>query len=462
VDARAAESREKIERLATTSILDVWDKLFLEKQAREATSDLKLLGDLIAGAALATNGKDKAFDDALKDLAMEALRLLPRDDEAGLPGAEKQQREQERARLRPKLRDKAQALLQQGRGPGHSERTPLHWPLVFPEVFARGGFDAIVGNPPFQGGQRLTGALGTDYRDYLVRHLADGRRGSADLCAYFFLRAASLLRADGQFGLVATNTIAQGDTREVGLDALLASGCTLPRAVPSMKWPGEANLEVATVWLRKGTWSGAVFLEDRPVNGLTSQLTPPGRALGKPQRLKANEGQSFIGSYVLGLGFTMPPDQAAALIRKDPRNKDVLFPYLNGQDLNTHPEQQAVRWVINFFDWPSTGRARRRGIGAPSPLTIQIAWPLLTQRSGPSVSAGGSMENSCFVARCRSGGGTTQRSGLRSTRRLGRSHAFWCALSRGSTTHSCFLRTDLWLTKHFPCLSCRRSAGSRR
>ncbi len=326
--ARAAESREKIERLATTSILDVWDKLFLEKQAREATSDLKLLGDLIAGAALATNGKDKAFDDALKDLAMEALRLLPRDDEAGLPGAEKQQREQERARLRPKLRDKAQALLQQGRGPGHSERTPLHWPLVFPEVFARGGFDAIVGNPPFQGGQRLTGALGTDYRDYLVRHLADGRRGSADLCAYFFLRAASLLRADGQFGLVATNTIAQGDTREVGLDALLKSGRTLPRTVPSMKWPGRPTWSVnATVWLRKGTWSGAVFLEDRPVNGLTSQLTPPGRALGKPQRLKANEGQSFIGSYVLGLGFTMPPDQAAALIRKDPRNKDVLFPY---------------------------------------------------------------------------------------------------------------------------------------
>ena len=63
---------------------------------------------------------------------------------------------------------------------------PLHWALEFPEVR---GFDAIVGNPPFQGGQKITGALGTSYRDFLVEWVADGVRGSADLVAYFFLRA---------------------------------------------------------------------------------------------------------------------------------------------------------------------------------------------------------------------------------------------------------------------------------
>ena len=52
------------------------------------------------------------------------------------------------------------------------------------------------------------------------RHLANGQRGNADLCAYFFLRASQLLRDGGQFGFLATNTIAQGDTREVGLDQL--------------------------------------------------------------------------------------------------------------------------------------------------------------------------------------------------------------------------------------------------
>jgi hypothetical protein len=54
---------------------------------------------------------------------------------------------------------------------------------------------------------------------------------------------------------------------------------------------------------------------------------------------------------VLGKGFVLSPEEAAALIVKDQRNKDVLFPYLNGDDLNNDPEQKPSRWVINFFDW---------------------------------------------------------------------------------------------------------------
>src|SRR5690606_24131999 len=45
-------------------------------------------------------------------------------------------------------------------------------------------------------------------------------------------------------------------------------------------------------------------------------------------------------------------EEAEMLIAKDPRNKEVLFPYLNGDDLNNDPAQKPSRWVINFFDWP--------------------------------------------------------------------------------------------------------------
>ncbi|SEA92243.1 hypothetical protein SAMN05443550_1079 [Pedobacter hartonius] len=51
------------------------------------------------------------------------------------------------------------------------------------------------------------------------------------------------------------------------------------------------------------------------------------------------------------MGFVLTIGEAQALIAKDPRNKDVLFPYLNGEDLNGDPEQRPSRWVINFFDW---------------------------------------------------------------------------------------------------------------
>jgi hypothetical protein len=161
-----------------------------------------------------------------------------------------------------------------------------------------------------------------------------------------------MLQESGLAGLLATNTIAQGDTREVGLDQLAAAGFNIPRAVPSEPWPGEANLEVAHVWLYRGAWAGKFRLNHIPIAGITPFLTPPGRLEGKPFRLKSNEDKSFIGSYVLGMGFVMEPEEAAALIARNPKNKDCLFPYLNGEDLNSRHDQSPSRWVINFQDWP--------------------------------------------------------------------------------------------------------------
>ena len=45
------------------------------------------------------------------------------------------------------------------------------------EMQATEGFDALVGNPPFLGGKRITGVFGTSYRDYLVEHIGNGKRG---------------------------------------------------------------------------------------------------------------------------------------------------------------------------------------------------------------------------------------------------------------------------------------------
>ena len=121
----------------------------------------------------------------------------------------------------------------------------------------RGGFDAIIGNPPFLGGQKLTGAMGTNMRDWFVNILADGAKGSADLVAYFFLRAMSLLTSQGNLGLIATNTVAQGDTREVGLDQMVDDGFTITRAIQSRSWPvASANLEYAAVWGTRGAGRG--------------------------------------------------------------------------------------------------------------------------------------------------------------------------------------------------------------
>lgn len=229
---------------------------------------------------------------------------------------------------------------------------PLHWPLEFPEVIANGGFQAFVGNPPFIGGKKISGALGSDYREQLVSYVAAGLKGNADLSAYFFLRVGKLLRVSGMAGLIATNTISQGETREVGLSQMLALDISIPRAVSSTPWPGSAALDVSYVWLYKGKWCGSCVLNETAAVGITPMLTTPGRIDGNPYRLKSNGRKSFVGSYVLGLGFVISPEKAAELIKNNPVNRACLFPYLNADDLNSRPDQSPSRWVINFYDWP--------------------------------------------------------------------------------------------------------------
>jgi hypothetical protein len=231
-------------------------------------------------------------------------------------------------------------------------RRCLHWVLAFPEVIGTGGFSAFVGNPPFVGGKKIRAAVGEKYREFIALIIGNGVKGHADLCAYFFLRAAHLLNENAMAGLIATNTIAQGDTRDVGLEQLISNGITISRAVPSVPWPGVAAIDVAQVWLRKGSWNGEFILDGRSVSGIASLLTEPGKVSGQPYRLKSNEGKSFIGSYVLGKGFVLTPKEAESLIANNPRNRDCLFPYLNGEDLNSRPDSSPSRWVINFHDWP--------------------------------------------------------------------------------------------------------------
>lgn len=230
----------------------------------------------------------------------------------------------------------------------------LHWPLAVPEVMERGGFDAIVGNPPFLGGQKLTGAMGDNVRDWFVNILAEGEQGSADLVAYFFLRVFSLLNSRGTAGLIATNTVAEVSTRKVGLDRMTDSGFTITRSVRSRSWPSQsANLEFAAVWGTRDKTAATVrpVCDGVSVVGISSLLEPVGRVEGKPERFVENQGIAFQGCIVHGGGFILKPEEALNWIQKDPNNVEVLFPYLVGRDLNSRPDCSASRWIINFNNW---------------------------------------------------------------------------------------------------------------
>ncbi|MEU1691398.1 DNA methyltransferase, partial [Streptomyces hirsutus] len=263
--SEAAELRRKIESTPVSDIRVVRDKAELLVKAEALSGKLRLAADAVVGAALAAEG---ISDEEASDISGE-------ENVGGARGAARFRDAKEDAKSRA-YRNRLEAVaglvataLEEGAGAEEAERRareivkgwlkgpraeavrPLHWPLEFPEVMGvgtAGGFDAVVGNPPFSGGQMLTGSFGRDYREYLVNRIGNSVRGSADLSAYFLLRNLSLAPTQ-RMGIITTKTIAQGKTRLVGLDQ--ATGCEwkVYRAIKAMPWPGTAAVLVSLLWL---------------------------------------------------------------------------------------------------------------------------------------------------------------------------------------------------------------------
>ena len=239
---------------------------------------------------------------------------------------------------------------------------PFHWEIEFPEVFDRKnpGFDAFVGNPPFAGKNTVNAANPSSYIDWL-KHAHPESHGTSDLVAHFFRRGYHLLRERGTLGLIATNTISQGFTRSTGLRWICEDGGVIYDATRRYRWPGEAAVVVSVVHLARGDIPGERFLDGQTVPRITAFLFDQG-GNRDPVVLSANAGKSFIGSYVLGMGFTFDDTDRKGvassvatmrrLIAANPRNGEIIFPYIGGEEVNVNPTHVHHRYAINFWDFP--------------------------------------------------------------------------------------------------------------
>lgn len=310
-------------------------------ELHRVTNDLRTIADGVIAAGLPLGGKPgRALDEAYQNLRIAVKAAYP---SSGEPD-----------------RTHLEMVIDHGLTPtvptDYHRWRPLHWILEAPDIMlGRGGFDAVIGNPPFLVSKKISGAIGIPAREWLVEQLASGRRGGADLVAFFLNRSCSLIRRDsGLVGLVCSKVVAEGDTREVGLDALLQTGLTIYAAVGSRAWPSS------TVSVRYSMVCGTfherhddvdAWLDGELVPAISSQLRPSGRVAGSPQKLANNLGKMSLGAYVHGPGFVLDKATAERLIKEDPRNSEVIFPYLSGEDLNSSPTLEPSRWVINFHDW---------------------------------------------------------------------------------------------------------------
>ena len=234
----------------------------------------------------------------------------------------------------------------------------FHWFLEFPEIMERGGFDCILGNPPYLGGQSLSGTYGHAFCGYMKWQFSP--TGLSELVVYFLRRIHTLLKDGGFAAIITTNSIIDGDVRKDGLEQVLAAGAQLNMAIRGMKWPGAANLVVSLLAFHNGKWSGLRTLDNQPAK-LINAFFEEGENLGEPRNMIENRKRMFQGSIFLGDGFLLTHDEAKQMCTPDPekpdqskdkeKNAEVIMPIINGRELNNEPDQTPGRCIINFRDW---------------------------------------------------------------------------------------------------------------
>jgi hypothetical protein len=224
-------------------------------------------------------------------------------------------------------------------------RRYLHWVLAFPEIIDGGGFDGFIGNPPFLGGKRISSELGDSYEIALKATFA--AKGAADLCCYFFRRSFLQARSlQSAIGLIATNSINEGDSPAVGLGPLLDQGGTIYFAEPSFPWPGQAGVFVARIHIAKGEYAGAVSLAGETVERINSMLVAGSDLM--PQKLTGKLCVCSAGRQLYGQGFILDEIERNRLMSSSHNNATVIKPYFNADLFNSAVDLSVTQWAIDF------------------------------------------------------------------------------------------------------------------
>jgi hypothetical protein len=301
-------------------------------EAHEITRDLSLLANAVIAVGLNNNGKPGArLDSAYAALAFNAEQAFGFSD--------------------IKANENLNNLVQQGLTPtvptDYERWQPLHWVLEAPDVFEKGGFDSVIGNPPFLVSKKISGAMGGNLREWLANVVAE-KSGRSDLVAYFFRRAFDLLNEQGTLGLIGAQAISEGDTLLVGIEPLTLKGGTTYKLERNRKWPTRAAAtNISIVWLTRRAVQSKRMIDGQLVNSISSILSDDDLELTKPKKLVRSIPCS-VGNIFLGEGFKLDADTADSFLKAAKSNAEVIFPVINGKILNSQINGKSDQFIIDF------------------------------------------------------------------------------------------------------------------
>lgn len=249
----------------------------------------------------------------------------------------------------------------------------FHWEIAFPSVWSdlasiepRGGFDAVIGNPPYVR-QELLGAdikraLKGSYRSFA---------GMADLFVYFYEQGLRILKPGGRMSYVVTNKWLKAGYAEA-LRGLFAENhwlefiadfghakhffadadvfpsvivvkkpapwqdapdetdvCVIPREEVPRKGL-EAAVQAAIFPLPRLSFTREAWvLEPKPVMDLLDKIRRNGVPLAEYAGVKPLYGIKTG----LNEAFLIDSAKRDELVRADPKSSEMIKPYLRGQDI---------------------------------------------------------------------------------------------------------------------------------
>ncbi|MCA3517821.1 MAG: N-6 DNA methylase [Rhodobacter sp.] len=260
------------------------------------------------------------------------------------------------------------------------------WETAFPGVFAEGGFDVVLGNPPYVRMERIK-----TIKSYLEKRY-EVVSDRADLYCYFFERGLRLLKPGGRLGFISSNTFFKTGSgkplrdyllREATLEGIvdfgdlqIFEGVTTYPAILTMKrgaapkghdlrfWKVDAVPEANF----QATWEKAAGPYPQSALGAGSwELENPAlRALRDKIRAGRKTLKDVYGSPLYGIktglnaAFVIDNATKERLCAQDPRSADLLKPFLEGKDLKRWRAEPRGLWLIyipqrrvNIDDYPA-------------------------------------------------------------------------------------------------------------
>ncbi len=248
---------------------------------------------------------------------------------------------------------------------------PFDWARQFSAVMEAGGFDAVIGNPPYVRQE----TLGDDFKAYAGTHFKTFA-GTADLYVYFIERGISLLKDGGIFSYIVANKwlrAAYGKPlrqwlKDKAVEEIVDFGdlpvfqgattypCILRVAkskakksfsaakVPDLEFTDleekvkDLRYTVEKTTLSPDGWS----LADAKVSALLGKI----KAQGIPLK-EYVKGKIYRG-VLTGFNEAFVIDEATKkrLIQEDPKSAELIKPFLQGRDIKRYQPPTPTRYLI--------------------------------------------------------------------------------------------------------------------